>query len=293
MDLGLHPVDYDLPAGPRGLAGDLAAISRLAEAAGVRTIALMDHFLQLERAEGGAMLEGYTTLGFIAAHTSSVDLQLLVTGVTYRHPAIVAKTVTTLDLLSGGRAALGIGAAWYEREHLAFGVPFPPVAQRFERLEEALQIITATWGADDGPYRGRHYELTQTISAPEPLRRPPIMVGGDGERKTLRLVARYADAANVFAPGGPSGAEVVAHKWAVLQEHCEREGTDYHRIAKTVFYLGDVRPDRDGAQEFLADMQRLSSLGVSQVFVPMGPGGDPYRFVEWLGESVIPELTPL
>lgn len=293
MHLGLHPLDYDMPAGLPGLATDLAAIATLAEQAGVRTIALMDHFLQLERAEGGAMLEGYTTLGFLAAHTRSVDLQLLVTGVTYRHPAILAKTVTTLDLLSGGRAVLGLGAAWYEREHLAFGVPFPSVSQRFERLEEALQIIRATWGAEDGPFNGHYYTLSQTISAPAPLRQPPIMVGGDGERKTLRLVARYADAANVFAPGGPSGADVVAHKWAVLREHCAREGTDYDRIAKTVFYLGDLRLDRDGAQEFLTDMHRLAELGVSQVFVPMGPGGDPYGFVEWLGESVIPELTTM
>lgn len=290
MDLGLHPLDYDLPGGMPGLADDLAALSTMAEQAGVRTIALMDHFMQLERAEGGAMLEGYTALGFIAAHTRSVDLQLLVTGVTYRHPAILAKTVTTLDLLSQGRAVLGLGAAWYEREHAAFGVPFPPVAERFERLEEALQIVRATWGEDDGPFPGTYYPLTQTVSAPRPLRRPPIMVGGDGERKTLRLVARYADAGNVFVPAGTRGARVAAHKCAVLREHCDREGTDYDRIAKTVFYLGDLRTDRAGAQEFLSDMQMLSELGISQVFVPMGPGGDPYAFVDWLGGMVIPEL---
>lgn len=147
------------------------------------------------------MLEGYTALGFLAAHTTSVQLQLLMTGVTYRHPGLLAKIVSTLDVISGGRAALGLGAAWYEREHRALGVPFPPLAERFERLEETLRIVRQMWSDDDGPFDGRHYQLAETLNSPQPLQppRPPIMVGGGGERKTLRLVARYADACNVFA----------------------------------------------------------------------------------------------
>ena len=147
------------------------------------------------------MLEGYTSLGFLAGQTSTMTLGLLVTGVTYRHPGLLAKIVTTLDVLSGGRAQLGIGAAWYEREHRGLGVPFPPVAERFERLEETLQICLQMWSDDDGPYEGRHYQLAETICSPRPISspRPRILIGGSGERKTLRLVARYADACNLFA----------------------------------------------------------------------------------------------
>ena len=151
------------------------------------------------------MLEGYTSLGFLAGLTSSVELQLLVTGVTYRHPGLLAKIVSTLDVLSGGRAVLGIGAAWYEREHLALGVPYPPLAERFERLEETLQIVRQMWSEDDGPFEGRHYRLAETLNSPQPLRTPPILVGGGGEKKTLRLVAKYADRCNLFVSPDPAG----------------------------------------------------------------------------------------
>jgi F420-dependent oxidoreductase-like protein len=187
----------------------------------------MDHYLQLEMA-GGAdqpMLEGYTTLGFLAAHTRTVELQLLVTGVTYRRPGLLAKIVTTLDVLSGGRAALGLGAAWYAREHAALGVPFPPLAQRFERLEETLQIVHQMWSDDTGPFTGQHYQLAETLNVPQPLSRPhpPIMIGGGGEKKTLRLCARYADACNLFA-GPQSGPAQVKAKLDVLAAHCARGG---------------------------------------------------------------------
>ena len=147
------------------------------------------------------MLEGYTSLGFLAGQTDTMTLGLLVTGVTYRHPGLLAKIVTTLDVLSGGRAQLGIGAAWYEREHRGLGVPFPPLAERFERLEETLQICLQMWSDDAGPYEGRHYHLAETICSPPPISspRPSLLIGGSGERKTLRLVARYADACNLFA----------------------------------------------------------------------------------------------
>jgi F420-dependent oxidoreductase-like protein len=209
MRVGVHLVNFTLPGGPVSIGPTLAAVGRAADVAGVANLSLMDHYFQLEMI-GGAdqpMLEGYTGLGFLAAHNASAELQLLCTGVTYRHPGLLAKIVSTLDVLSGGRAVLGIGAAWYEREHLGLGVPYPPVAERFERLEETLQIIRQMWSADDGPFEGRHYRLAETINSPQPLQtpRPRIMIGGGGEKKTLRLVAKYADACNLFASTDADG----------------------------------------------------------------------------------------
>jgi F420-dependent oxidoreductase-like protein len=185
---------------------------------------LADHFFQMEgvgRAED-PFLEGYTSLGFLAGRTTSITLALLVTGVTYRHPGVLAKTVTTLDVLSQGRSMFGIGAAWYEREHLALGVPYPPVRERFEMLEETLQICLQMWGDNDGPYNGTHYRLAETICEPQPIRRPPILIGGGGEKKTLRLVAQYADVWNTT----DSDPDVLKHKIDVLRHggpRCRRD----------------------------------------------------------------------
>jgi F420-dependent oxidoreductase-like protein len=255
----------------------------------------MDHYLQLAflSAADEPMLEGYTALGFLAAHTTSVELQLLMTGVTYRHPGLLTKIVSTLDVLSGGRAALGIGAAWYEREHRALGVPFPPLAERFERLEETLRIVRQMWSEDDGPFEGKHYQLAETINSPQPLQRPrpPIMVGGGGERKTLRLVARYADACNVFAAAG-SGPGEVAHKLAVLRDWCEREGRPYDEIRRTVLYNGLVGQDAASAAAFVEEMRALADVGVDEVHV-MPLRGDPVAFVRSLGDRVVPQLSRL
>ena len=198
------------------------------------------------------MLEGYTALGFVAAQTERMRLGLLVTGVTYRHPGLLAKTVTTLDVLSGGRAQLGIGAAWFEEEHDALGVPYPPIAERFERLEEAIQICFQMWSDDNGPYEGKHYKLAETLCVPPPVSqpRPTLLIGGSGEKKTLRLVAKYADACNLF--GGER--DVVAHKLEVLKGHCETEGRDYAEIEKTIIYSAATR--LDDVDEFLAEMER-------------------------------------
>jgi F420-dependent oxidoreductase-like protein len=295
MRLGVHLVNFSLPGGPASLGPTLAATARTAEEAGVDNVSLMDHYFQLDFLSNARepMLEGYTALGFLAAHTSSVELQLLMTGVTYRHPGLLAKIVSTLDVLSGGRAALGIGAAWYEREHRALGVPFPPLAERFERLEETLEIVHQMWSDDDGPYDGRHYRLAETISSPQPLRKPhpPIMVGGGGERKTLRLVAKHADACNVFAGRG-AGPDVVAHKLAVLRAWCEREGRPYDEIRRTVLYNGFVGPDAAGAAAFLEEMRALADIGVDEVHV-MPLQGDPVAFVRSLGDHVVPRLSQL
>jgi F420-dependent oxidoreductase-like protein len=287
MKLAVHFPFFTLPGQPESLAPILTATARAAEDGGCSTFTIMDHWFQMEElaTSQDPMLEGYTTLGFLAGQTRRMTLGLLVTGVTYRHPGLLAKTVTTLDVLSGGRAQLGIGAAWYEREHRGLGVPFPPVAERFERLEEALQICLQMWSDDDGPYRGEHYQLAETICSPRPIQRPrpPILIGGSGEQKTLRLVARYADACNLF------GAEpsVVAHKLDVLARHCEAESRDLTDIERTIIYSADPLEDVD---DFLAAMEEYADLGIGQVWVS-AVGPDPAGWVARVGERVVPGLT--
>ncbi len=289
MRLAIHYPNFTLPGGPAALGPTLAATAREAEAAGCSQFTLMDHWFQME-ARGLAsepMLEGYTSLGFLAAHTSRMTLGLLVTGVTYRHPGLLVKIVTTLDVVSGGRAMLGLGAAWYEREHLALGVPFPPVAERFERLEETLQIAQQMWSEDDGPFHGVHYDLAETICSPPPIQqpRPRIMIGGGGEQKTLRLVARYADACNLFA----METSVVAHKLEVLRQHCAAEGRDYSTIEKTL--LGAVQPG-ETPEAFVERMQPYAALGIDLVSVT-AQSDDPERWVAEFASGAVPLLEPL
>jgi F420-dependent oxidoreductase-like protein len=289
MELGIHFANFTLPGGPEAIAPILSGTARAAEDAGCSTFTLMDHYFQMEEFADRRepMLEGYTSLGFLAGRTERLTLGLMVTGVTYRHPGLLAKIVTTLDVLSGGRAQLGIGAAWYEREHLAYGVPFPPVAERFERLEETLQICHQIWSDDDGPYEGTHYHLAETICSPRPISspRPPILVGGSGERKTLRLVARYADACNLFAL---DPAE-VAHKLDVLERHCADVERDPADIRRTILAMVDPLTDVDG---FLASMEGYASLGVQLVEV-MPLVEDPVAWATRLGEQVIPRLVDI
>ena len=243
----------------------------------------MDHFFQIEPtglpAESN-MLEGYTTLGYLAAHTSTVSLGLLVTGVTYRHPGLLAKTVTTLDVLSGGRAVLGIGAAWFEREHRGLGVPFPPLAERFERLEEALQICHQMWDPDNnGPYAGRHYQLEETLCSPQPINRPKVMIGGGGERKTLRLVAQYGDACNLFA-GSP---DEVEHKLDVLRRHCDDVGRDYDEIRTTVL-ANNPRYSPETRDAFVTQMAEYAKLGV-QTAITMPTTGSPAAWIDGMAPA--------
>jgi F420-dependent oxidoreductase-like protein len=282
MELAIHFLNFTLPGQPDSLPSILTATARAAEDGGCATFTVMDHWFQMEQVATSEdpMLEGYTTLGFLAGQTQRMRLGLLVTGVTYRHPGLLAKTVTTLDVLSGGRAQLGIGAAWYEREHRGLGVPFPPLSERFERLEEALQVCLQMWSDDDGPYQGRYYRLEETICSPPPVQRPrpPILIGGSGERKTLRLVARYADACNLFAPD-PS---VVAHKLEVLDRHCEAESRDPAAIERTIIFGDDPLLDVDG---FLAMMERYASLGIGKVWLSP-PGPDPAGWVSEVTERV-------
>jgi F420-dependent oxidoreductase-like protein len=288
MRLGLHYWNYSTPPDPAQIAPTLAETAQVAEQAGFSTFTVMDHYFQMEYAGSAAepMLEAYTTLGYVAARTERMTLGVLVTGVPYRHPGLLAKIVTTLDVLSGGRARLGVGASWYEREQRGLGVPVAPVAERFERLEETLRICLQMWSGDDGPFNGRHYQLAETLCSPAPLSRPhpPILVGGGGERKTLLLAARYADASNVFA----SSPEDVAHKLEVLRAHCDAEGRDYDAIAKTVLA---VRPALADVDEFVAAAGEYAKLGVTEMEVM--PDRHPVEFAEQFAERVLPRLSGL
>lgn len=292
MRLGLHISEFTVSGGTPGLAAELGRVGEAAEAAGTSWVSVMDHFFQMDWRSPAEdpMLESYATLAYLAAHTSTVRLGTLVTGVTYRHPGVLAKIVSTVDVLSGGRAALGIGAAWYEREHTGLGVPFPPLAERFTRLEETLHICRQMWDpADNGPFTGEHYRLDETICQPQPLSspRPPILIGGGGERKTLRLVARYADACNLFAtsPGD------VRRKLDVLRTHCDTAGRDYDEITKTILYQGDAL--RRGAHdEFVAEMAGYAGLGVDTAIV-LPPGDAPARWIDRECAPVVPRLASL
>src|SRR5271156_1705750 len=242
MELAVHFIDF-LPGDPAALGPTLADAAKAAEQGGARLFTLADHFFQMEnmgRADD-PFLEGYTSLGFLAGQTTTIELTLLVSGVTYRYPGVLAKTVTTLDVLSGGRSMLGLGAAWYDREHTALGIPYPPLRDRFEMLEETLQICRQMWSENNGPYHGKHYQLAETICEPQPIRRPPILIGGDGEKKTLRLVARYADIWNSTV----NDVDELKHKIDVLNRHCDAVGRDPGEIRRTCGGLVVVDPFAD------------------------------------------------
>ncbi|MBC9727607.1 LLM class F420-dependent oxidoreductase [Streptomyces sp. TRM68367] len=293
MRVGVHINRFDHSGGGSALGAELAAAGAAAEAAGLSWLSVMDHYFQMDfndRAED-PMLEAYTTLGYLAGHTSTVRLGALVTGVTYRHPGLLAKIATTLDVLSGGRATLGLGAAWYDREHRGLGVPFPPVAERFERLEETLRICLKMWDPDDnGPFEGKHYRLAETLCVPAPVSapHPEIMVGGGGERKTLRLVAQYAGACNLIV----SSPEEFRHKLDVLRGHCEAVGRDYDTIRKTIVYTGRAATteDLDGfTREISAG---YTKLGIDTVI--LGPRlGEPAGWIERFAAPAVQRLAQL
>jgi F420-dependent oxidoreductase-like protein len=290
MRFGFHFLDFTIPGEPQSLAPTIAATAKMTEQVGGSWFTVMDHYFQMENFQTAhdPMLEGYTTLGFIAAQTERVRIGTVVTGVTYRHPGLLVKIATTLDVLSEGRAFFGVGAAWYEREHLALGVPYPDISERFERLEETLQIALQMWSDDEGPYVGKHYQLAETISRPLPVQRPhpPIMIGGGGEKKTLRLVAKYADILNLNT-GEP---ELVAHKLGVLRAHCDNEGTDYDRIEKTA-QGGGYDPVGD-PDTFLRAAEQLAGSGIEHLQLRTKTD-DPAGYVARFGELVAPRLAEI
>ena len=289
MKLAVHCANLTWPGGPEALAPTLARVAKVADEGGVSTLTMMDHWFQMENLGGPPepMLEGYTSLGFLAGQTSRIELGLLVTGVTYRHPGLLAKIVTTLDVLSGGRAMLGLGAAWYEREHHGLGVPYPSTKERFERLEEALKICRLMFSGEGGTFEGTHYQLTEATNVPAPLRAggPRVLIGGSGERKTLRFVAQYADACNLFG----TEPDEMRHKIEVLDQHCADVGRDPGEVSRTAIVGVDPLDDLDG---FLRTAEAYAALGIEQLWV--GPqADDPVGSTERLCEELLPRLAEI
>jgi F420-dependent oxidoreductase-like protein len=287
MKIGLHISDFTWEGGAPALRGRLTDVARLAEQAGVDRVSVMDHLWQIGHLgpPEHAMLEAYTALGYLAAVTERVKLLTVVTAVVYREPGLLAKAVTTLDVLSGGRAMLGIGAAWNAEEAHGLGLLFPSTAERFERLEEALQICLQMWSDDERPYAGKHYQLARTLNSPQSLSRPhpPILIGGAGEKKTLRLVARYADACNIF------DSPDLAHKLEVLREHCANEGRDYDEVEKTVQTRFDLGEHGERVDQTITHLHELADLGV-QVAHGTLIGAGSLRPLELMAQRVIPAI---
>jgi F420-dependent oxidoreductase-like protein len=286
--LGLQLNSFDWPGGPAQFGDTLVGIARTAEDCGFDRIGVADHLWQ-HPIMGGPEAdepECYTTLAFLAANTSTTRLTAMVSGVHFRHPAVLIKMVTTLDVLSGGRAWLGIGSGHYEEEARGLGIPFPPLKTRFEMLEETLQISLLMWSGDEEPFEGKHYRLERPLNLPQSLSRPhpPIMIAGDGERKTLRLVARYADACSLRPK------PEIPKKLDVLRRHCEEEGRDYEKIEKTCAFAFDVGENGEKADELVERLRWLSGMGVETV---IGVVPNVYRItpLEVIGREVIPAVA--
>jgi alkanesulfonate monooxygenase len=288
MEIGLHVANFTWPGGPGAIAEQLTRVVTTAEDVGMGRVSVMDHVWQIGGPLGPPeepMLEAYTTLGYLAARTSRVELLAWVTAVSYRDPGLLAKIISTLDVLSNGRAWLGIGAAWNGDEAEGLGLFFPPTAERFERLEETLRICLQMWSDDDGPFEGEHYRLGRTLNSPQPLRpHPPILIGGGGEKKTLRLVAQYAQACNLFA------FDDVERKLDILRRHCADVGRNYDEIEKTVMVPLDPGADGEKVDALLTNLQRLAGLGVSEAHGWV-PAVETITPLEVLGEKVIPEAA--
>jgi F420-dependent oxidoreductase-like protein len=293
LRIGLQVPRFTWPDGPGSIGPKLAEIGKAADAAGFASIWVMDHFFQIgvvgEPEE--PMLEGYSALNYLAGITQKVKLGTLVTGVHYRYPGILLKTATTLDVLSGGRAYLGIGAGWYERESRGLGVPFPTTTERFERLEEALQIAHQMWSGEAKPYRGEHYRLEEAMNNPPAMSRPrpPIMVGGMGEKKTLRLVAQYADACNLFAYGGTG---TIRHKLEVLKRHCEDIGRNYEEIERTALGSVNLGPESMSPSDVIEMCRDLSEAGIQHLIFNM-PNVHEISPLETFGREIIPAVAAL
>ena len=292
MKLGIQIDDFKWPGGPEAIAPTLARIVRQADDIGLDSIWVMDHFFQI-RGVGpreDPMLEGMTALGFMAAHSSNARLGLMVGGVHYRLPALWVKSTTTLDVLSGGRAWLGIGAAWNEDESRSLGFPFPPLGERFEMLEETLQIAHQMWTGErgtEGAHQGRHYQANRLLNSPQSLSRPrvPIMIGGGGEKKTLRLVAQYGDACNVF--GTP---ETIHRKYRILAEHCAAIGRDPNEIERSTLQGIDLR--RESTDSVIARFGELFDAGAEHVIFSLDDTANPAH-LDAIGRDIVPALKPL
>jgi len=292
MKIGLQIDSFAWPGGTASIGPTLARVARQADDVGFDSIWVMDHFFQI-RGVGPAedpMLEGWTTLGFLAANTSRARLGLMVGGVHYRWPGLWVKAATTLDVLSGGRAWLGIGAAWNQEESQGLGFPFPPLGERFEMLDETLQIAHQMFEGErgsEGQFHGRQYHASRLMNSPQSISRPrvPIMIGGGGERKTLRLVAQYADATNVF--GGPTA---IHHKYEVLRQHCEDVGRDPNEIERST--LQGINLAAESPSQTIDRFGELSDAGAQHIIVSVRGVEDPTQ-LERIGRELIPQLQAL
>ncbi|NJP06436.1 MAG: LLM class F420-dependent oxidoreductase [Chloroflexaceae bacterium] len=292
MKIGLQVPDFTWPGNPGSIGPTLRNIAQAADANGFVSLWVMDHFFQIEVVGPveDPMLEGYTTLAYMAAVTSRIQLGTLVTGVIYRHPGALIKTVTTLDVLSGGRAYLGIGAGWFEREAVGLGLPFPPLKERFEWLEETLQIAETMWSGEIVPYPGKHYKLAEPMNHPPAITRPrpPIMIGGGGEKKTLRLVAQYGDACNLFAFLGP---QELSRKLDILKQHCDDIGRDYNEIERTVIAPGDLGTGQIVSADLIQFCRGMADIGIQQVIFTRLPDIHTINPIEQIGREVIPAVA--
>lgn len=291
MKIGLQVPNFSWPGGAAALGATFAEIARNADDAGFASFWVMDHFFQIP-VVGPAereMLESYSALAFAAAVSKRMTLGTMVTGVTYRNPGVLVKTVTTLDVLSGGRAYLGIGAAWFEREHRGLGVMFPPLGERFERLEETLRIARQMWSGNAGPFQGKYYRLAETLCSPAPVStpHPKILIGGMGEKKTLRFVARYADACNLFEFLGP---ERVARKLDVLRRHCDTEKRDYASIEKTTLGTVTLAAGAQSAADVIAHCRVLAGIGIDQAIFNL-PNVHEIAPLEVFAKEIIPAVA--
>ena len=285
MKLGLQIPSFSWPGGPPAIAQTLIRIAKTADDSGFASLWVMDHFFQIQFVgkPEEPMLESYSTLNFLAGQTQNVRLGTMVTGVIYRFPGLLIKTVTTLDVLSRGRAYLGIGAAWNEQESRGLGIPFPPLKERFERLEDALKIAHQMWKGDETPFTGTHAHLDRPLNSPQPISQPhpPILIGGSGEKKTLRLVAQYADACNLFAQ---AGEDTLKKKLDILRQHCNDLNRPYDQIEKTVLstYMGDPKT-------FIEHCLMLNRLGISHIIVNI-PNVHEMTKLNELAKEVLPAI---
>lgn len=291
MKIGLQVPNFTWPGGAPRMASTLADIACAADDNGLDSLWVMDHFFQIAYVgeKDMDMLEGYTALGYLAGITKRIRLGTMATGVIYRYPGVLIKAMTTLDVLAQGRTYFGIGAAWNEDESKGLGIAFPPIATRFELLEETLQIAKQMWSKDNGPYVGKHNRLDETLCVPQPISRPhpPILIAGGGEKKTLKLVAQYGDACNLF--GEP---DVVRGKLDVLKRHCDTVGRDYASIEKTTLNSVHLAPGQSSAKEVIASCRALAELGVDHALFNL-PNVHEIKPLEILGTDVIPEVASL
>ncbi|MDH5200839.1 MAG: LLM class F420-dependent oxidoreductase [Candidatus Bathyarchaeota archaeon] len=310
--IGIQVPRFHWPGGPENMGTKLAEIARTADRSGFSSLWVMDHFYQVGQgygAPGEPMLEGYTALAYMAAVTSRVKLGTMVTGCFYRHPGILLKTVTTLDILSGGRGMLGIGAGWYDREAKGMGAPYPETAaERLSRLEETLKIAKHMWSDDRSTFEGKYYRLEEPICSPQPLSKPhpPIMIGGEGERKTLRFVAKYGDACNLHLGAHPKlrgytersyenyrdRFERLTHKLNVLRRHCERVGRDYEDIETSVLSPLEISPSAMTVEEVIEMCEELAGIGIQHVIFNM-PNDHEIEPIEVIGEDIIQQVKDL